>query len=132
MAAREHSRAELEQKLARYGPTPEELTETLDFLVSQGWLSDARYASEVVRSKSSRVSRARLAERLRSKGVATEHITSATESLDDLATAESVWAKKFGGALPTNAKETARQVRFLQSRGFSVEVALKVIRRKRE
>ncbi|HZW24973.1 MAG TPA: RecX family transcriptional regulator [Gallionella sp.] len=39
----------------------------------------------------------------------------------ELATAREVWRKKFG-VLPRNQKEKAKQVRFLQSRGFSMDV----------
>jgi regulatory protein len=38
-----------------------------------------------------------------------------------------VWQRKFG-SLPQDAKEKAKQMRFLQSRGFSMEVIFKVMR----
>jgi regulatory protein len=38
-----------------------------------------------------------------------------------------VWKKRFG-VLPRNQNEKARQVRFLQSRGFSLDVIFKVLK----
>ena len=45
----------------------------------------------------------------------------------ELAAAREVWQRKFGTA-PQDEKEKAKQVRFLQSRGFSLDVIFKVLR----
>jgi regulatory protein len=45
----------------------------------------------------------------------------------ELNAAREVWLKKFG-VLPQDQKEKAKQVRFLQSRGFSMVVIFKVLR----
>jgi regulatory protein len=42
--------------------------------------------------------------------------------------AREVWRRKFGGRLPRGPADRARQVRFLQGRGFDLEVVLKVIK----
>jgi regulatory protein len=92
-------------------------------------LSDARFAESFVRSRSGRLGSRRIERELRDKGIPDE-ITQQTirsSALDDLATARALWERKFG-ALPTDEKEKARQVRFLQARGFSLSVALKVIK----
>jgi len=44
-----------------------------------------------------------------------------------LEAARGVWQRKFG-ALPQDASEKARQVRFLQSRGFGFDVIFQVLR----
>ncbi len=45
----------------------------------------------------------------------------------ELEVAREVWKKKFGTA-PQDEKEKAKQVRFLQARGFSLDVIFKVLR----
>ncbi|MEE8207938.1 MAG: RecX family transcriptional regulator, partial [Nitrosomonadaceae bacterium] len=44
----------------------------------------------------------------------------------ELETARTVWRKKFG-AMPINAKERAKQIRFLMSRGFTPEIIRQVL-----
>jgi regulatory protein len=45
----------------------------------------------------------------------------------DLEAARTVWRRKFGTP-PCDAADRARQVRFMQGRGFTVDTILKVIR----
>lgn len=45
----------------------------------------------------------------------------------ELKAVRGVWQSKFG-ALPQDVKEKARQMRFLQARGFSLDVIFKVLR----
>ena len=47
--------------------------------------------------------------------------------LDELERACHLWARKFGN-VPADAREWARQARFLQFRGLSSEVVRKVLR----
>jgi bifunctional ADP-heptose synthase (sugar kinase/adenylyltransferase) len=51
----------------------------------------------------------------------------ATVGDDETARARAVWARKFDGP-PSDAKSWAKQARFLQSRGFSVDSIHKVLR----
>jgi regulatory protein len=84
-----------------------------------------------VQQRRNRFGAHRIAEDLRRKGIAEDLISEAMPELkaSELETAREVWQRKFN-VLPQDAKETARQVRFLQSRGFSLDVALKVVRAK--
>jgi regulatory protein len=47
--------------------------------------------------------------------------------IDDLDAMITLWRRRFG-APPANDKEKARQVRFLQSRGFSLSAIFKLLR----
>jgi regulatory protein len=127
LAVREHTHAELAQKLARHCEDPRAIELILADLSERGLLSNARFAESLVRSKGKRVSASQLGRLMRSKGVDESDITAATRDCDDLATARAIWQRKFAIA-PEDARERARQVRFLQSRGFSLDVALKAIR----
>lgn len=129
LARREHSRAELRQKLQSYVQDGENLDAVLDELEKRNWLSDARAATQLVDAKGSRFGAQRIAHELRQRGIADELISQAMLELkgSEQETARDVWQRKFGKP-PQDAKEKARQMRFLQSRGFSIEVILKVLR----
>lgn len=135
LARREYSRAELRGKLLPYALTnedsrqPENLDALLDDLTARGWLSDVRAATQLLHAKRSRFGTQRIVHELRQKGIAEELIGNALPKLKEteFETAREVWQKKFG-ALPLDAGEKARQARFLQSRGFALEVIFKVLR----
>ena len=141
LARREYSRAELRGKLlshvqadadAEFAPVPiqpADVDALLDDLVARGWLSDARAATQMVHARRSRFGTQRIAHDMRQKGIAEELISAALPELKDneLEAATQVWQKKFGVAAQ-DEKEKARQIRFLQSRGFSLEVIFKVLR----
>jgi regulatory protein len=127
LARREHSRAELTRKLAADGNL-EEIETVLAQLETEGLLSDARYAEAYVRSHAERFGAARLRQTLRSKGIDAALVNSHVGELrGELERARVVWAKKFATS-PTDPREWARQARFLQSRGFAVEVIRQLLR----
>lgn len=128
LARREHSRLELERKLAQYTQNPAELSGLLDDFEHRGWLSEQRVVEQVTASRRRRFGAARIAHELRQKGITEEAIGAALPALRDgeLETARTVWRKKFGTA-PHTAADRARQVRFLQGRGFTLETALRII-----
>ena len=127
LARREHTRAELARKLSPHG-TAEEIATVLNELARTGLQSDARFAESYVRSQAARQGAARLRQTLRTKGVATELIESGLIDLpDEMERAREVWGKKFT-APPTDAREWAKQARFLQGRGFSTEVIRRLLK----
>jgi regulatory protein len=133
LAGREHTRSELVQKLGGKA-TATEIEQVLDQLQAEDLLSDARFAASYVRSHSARLGRARLAQTLRSKGVSNELAEqeldsqlNATSEGDEIERARALWTRKFG-VFPRDAREWARQARFMQFRGFSGEVIRQVLR----
>jgi len=137
LARREYSRAELRDKLLPHVQAdadfeqaqPVDLDALLDDFTARGWLSDERAATQLVHAKRNRFGTQRITHELRQKGIAEELISAALPELkeSELAAAREVWKKKFGTA-PQDEKEKAKQVRFLQSRGFSLDVVFKVLR----
>jgi regulatory protein len=129
LARREHSRAELHAKLQPYVQEGEDLDAVLDELEKRNWLSDARAATQWVDAKRGRFGSQRIAHELRQKGIPENLIAETMPQLKEteLDAAREVWQKKFG-VLPQDAKEKAKQIRFLQSRGFSTGVTLKVLK----
>ncbi len=127
LARREHTRAELVRKLAPHG-TSDEIETVLNELSRTGLQSDTRFAESFVRSQAGRLGIARLRQSLRSKGMSSADIETHVDDLPDEGTrARSVWEKKFT-APPADAREWAKQARFLQGRGFSVETIRKLLK----
>lgn len=136
LARREYSRAELRGKLLPHIRTEgemdafptEELDALLDDLTKRGWLSDARAVAQLLHARRSRFGTRSIAQELRQKGVAENLIAEALPQLKEteFEAAREVWEKKFGVS-PQDQKEKARQVRFLQSRGFAMDVIFKVV-----
>jgi regulatory protein len=129
LARREHSRAELEHKLLAKGWEKSEVRGALDELTALGYLSDARYARALIAQKGGRYSRRGIAAELKAKGVGAQEADAALAeaSLDDESALTALWQRRFGRA-PVDEREKARQVRFLQSRGFALSAILKFLR----
>ena len=129
LSRREHSRTELARKLAPHTDNPDELHALLDDLQARGWLSDARYTEQIVHARQSRYGSRKIAFELREQGVDDILIQASLAALKDteLERARSVWERKFGQP-PTSEQDKAKQIRFLQSRGFGWEVIARVIK----
>ena len=129
LARREYSRAELHAKLLPHVAETDDVGVLLDDLETRGWLSDARALEQTVRIRSVRFGTQRIAHELRQKGISDELISAAIPQLKqgELEAARAVWHRKFATP-PQDQKEKAKQVRFLQSRGFSMDVIFKVMR----
>jgi len=130
LAAREHSRAELERKLAPHAAAldPAELPRVLDELTAKGFISEQRVAESVLHRRAAKLGGARVLQELRAKGLGEQALADAAGQLraTELARARAVWAKKFG-ALPQNPAERVRQTRFLAVRGFAFETVRQVL-----
>ncbi len=128
LSMREHSRKELERKLAAHEETPGELQQALDELQAKGFISDERAAESVLHRRAARLGMGRLKQELQAKGLDAALVTQSLERLKgtELTRAREVWRRKFD-ALPQDAADRARQSRFLAARGFGGEVIRKVL-----
>ncbi|HZW20381.1 recombination regulator RecX [Noviherbaspirillum sp.] len=120
LSAREHSRLELGRKLARYAQEGDDIEGLLDALEAAKFLSQSRFSESLVNRRAARFGNSRILSELQSHGIDGEEIQDLKSSLldDEAARAREVWRKKFG-APPEDAAERAKQIRFLQQRGFS-------------
>ena len=134
LAQREHSRAELERKLARHledgeaGSVAEQITRALDELAAHGLLSEQRVADSVLRSQGARFGVRRLKQTLQGKGLDAALVAATLQQArgTELERARQVWQRKFGQP-PLDATERGRQMRFLAARGFEGEVIRRVV-----
>jgi regulatory protein len=147
LAQREHSRAELERKLARFvavadadaaaDADPDEhrraaqaqLTRALDELAAAGLLSDSRAADAVLSAQGQRFGIRRLKQVLQQKGLAPDLVSHTLQQAKgtELARAHEVWRRRFGTTPAADAAERAKQMRFLAGRGFDGDVIRRVV-----
>ena len=128
LSRREHSRHELGRKLAPFAEGSQEIESLLDQLERENWLSNERFAQSLLNRRASRQGTSRILNELRQHGVDDSAIASMGQQLQDteLERARAVWEKKFG-QLPSNAKDYARQYRFLASQGFAAESLRRIL-----
>jgi len=152
LVRREYSRLELRRRLLEHAASQEELDALLDALEQKKQLSDQRYAESRARVLGRKYSSARIGQELRRQGVGDEDMAQTMQDARaaDLQRARTIWQRKFGSRpsfglsedtdtdiaaaadadnnpAADNAAERARQIRFLQSRGFSVDIIRQVI-----
>jgi len=128
LARREHSRAELARKLQAHADPEDRLDALLDDLTLHKLLSDERYAEARTRALSRRFGAARIAHDLRASGVE-DHLAEValkTARATEAERAQEVWRRKFRTVAKTR-EERAKQMRFLQSRGFSFDAIRAVV-----
>lgn len=135
LAQREHSRAELERKLARHvedlpdATAQAQIATALDELAAKGLLNEARVAESVLLSQGRRYGARRLKQTMQAKGLAPELVAHTLQQAraTELERAQEVWRRRFGSP-PVDAAERLRQMRFLAGRGFEGDVIRRVVR----
>jgi len=121
LARREHAQGELKAKLTSFGFDADIAEDAIAQLVHDGLQSDERFVEAFIRSRINQgKGPTRIRADLREKGVSGSLVDAGLEEADEdwYALARDVRLKKFGLATPLDFKEKARQMRFLQSRGF--------------
>ncbi|RMM54961.1 hypothetical protein ALQ77_100082 [Pseudomonas corrugata] len=125
LARREHGRVELTRKLRQRG-APDDLIETaLDRLTEEGLLSESRYLESFVSYRArSGYGPLRIREELGQRGLQRTDIEQALREsgIDWQDQLTDTWRRKFSGHLPIDARERAKQGRFLAYRGYSMEM----------
>jgi regulatory protein len=128
LSSREHSRAELERKLAQYETELGELARVLDNLQAKDFINEGRVVASVLYRRAPKLGALRVKQELQSKGLAPEAVAEAVAQLrtSELERAREVWRKKFG-VPPEDAAARGKQMRFLASRGFGGDTIHKVV-----
>ena len=128
LGGREHSRAELQRKLAPHEQEAGQLQRVLDELQAKGFIRDERVAESVLHRRAGKLGAGRIRQELQAKGLDAELVSQALQQLraTELDRARDVWRRKFA-APPQDATERAKQSRFLAARGFGGEVIRRVL-----
>jgi regulatory protein len=128
LAARDHSRVELERKLGSLEEEPGQLSKVLDELQAKGFLDEQRAADSLAHRRGQKLGTARVVQEMRARGMEAEAVESATQQLKatEMERAHEVWRKKFGEPAQ-DAAQRAKQMRFLITRGFSSDIIRRVV-----
>ena len=128
LAAREHSRAELERKLQSFEEAPGELARVLDDLQAKGFINEQRVVESVMHRRASRLGVLRIRHELQGKGLDAQTVQVAVAQLQatELERAREVWRKKFREPASDTASRV-KQMRFLASRGFGADAIRRVV-----
>jgi regulatory protein len=123
LARREHSRLELKRKLLSKQFPADLIDSTLAMLSEKGWQDDQRFAEMYVRARIERGDGLlKLQMKLRECGLS-EALMAQTLPTDDAFWREHI-QRKWGKKCDLSTKDFARRakdIRFLQSRGFTLE-----------
>lgn len=123
LARREHSVAELRRKLMDKGYQKAAVDEQLQKLEGENLVSDQRFTESYVNYRSKKgFGPLRIKQELKEKGI---NEILARNYLNDAefwrGLAKEVREKRFGRSLPRDYKDKAKQLRFLQYRGFNTD-----------
>lgn len=122
LARREHSAAELLQKLRAKGFMDGEIHPLLKTLEHEGLLNNARFVENYVHYRRTKgYGPIRIRHELIERGIAEDLIEHHINIADNawLTDVRQVWEKRFKNQLPHDFKTRAQQMRFLQHRGFT-------------
>ena len=136
LARREYGRQEMVNKLLVKGFEPSLIENVVEQLVAERLLSDERFVEAFVRSRSNRgYGPRRIEAELRERGISDELSDErlaagpSEEETDWVARAAEVRRRKFGEELPKDFQERARQMRYLEYRGFTHDQIYTVFKR---
>ena len=128
LSRRDYCRSEFMDKLTSKEFEKEEVEGAADWCHAQGFLNEARFAEGTARRLGTKFGSQRVAHTLRQKGVADEQISAVILTLKESEhdRARTLWNRKFG-SVAESADEKSKQIRYLQSRGFSFSIIKQVI-----
>jgi regulatory protein len=124
LARRDHSLLELRQKLQQKDFDANDIDAAVQKLCQSNLQSDYRFAENYTKSRRRKgYGPQRISLELKEKGIPPEMIAEVLEIADNSWFSDifQVWKKRFKGIQPKDFKERARQMRFLQYRGFTTE-----------
>ena len=121
LSRRDHGAAELAARLADKGHDAAVLASLVASLQDRGYLNDERFAVHFVTAHAARgQGPQRIRRELEERGIAAEWVAAALAGGPDWAElAGTLRRRRFGPEAPASWPDKARQMRFLQYRGFS-------------
>ena len=131
LARREHTEQELRQKLKIREHSPNAIDEVLQALQQDRLQSDTRFTESYVNHRvNAGIGPVKIRYELRQKGIddllANEFLEPFCSQWDEMMERQRI--RKYGEAIPTDYRESMKQARFLQNRGFSGEAVMRLFR----
>lgn len=123
LARRDYAYAELQQRLQARGFPLADIHTVLDTFRAENLLNDTRFAHNYCRWRQGKgFGPLRIQMELKAKGLGAQTIAELSDIPDNawLIVAQRVWRKHFKGQKALDFKQRAKQMRFLQQRGFTM------------
>ena len=153
LSSREYSEKGLREKLQRYTDDLDAINAVISRLQRENWQSDERFVETFVQSREHRWGNQKILQALSQHDLDSEQLGELKEDLEDseYQRARDIWIKRFGSkygvdlydaedsvdyesldeterqSFEEQAKDRAKQMRFLASRGFSADVVYRVV-----
>jgi len=131
LARREHSAHEIEQKLIQREFVSQEINQAITELQHADLLSDRRFTEAYIRMRKVKgYGPVRIQMELKQRGVA-EHLIEQylhTDGADWLLVLQQQYVKKYRNTDSSDYADRAKRIRFLQYRGFTLEMIRQVIK----
>ncbi|AWK42983.1 regulatory protein RecX [Photorhabdus laumondii subsp. laumondii] len=126
LARRDYASGELTRALSKMTENRENIDRALSRLGECGYLDDNRLIDKHVRKKHGP---ARIKQEIRQKGFSQELVEQMLEKVDVdwYAMARDLKVSKFGDAVVSEAKEKNKQIRYLQYKGFSMDMIFEAL-----
>jgi regulatory protein len=124
LARRDYSQHEIAQKLKSKGYATDAIHTVVSDLMREGCINEQRFTENFIYWRRGRgYGPLRILRELQARGISSEMIAEHLQITDNawLAEVRKVWQKHFKGKLPEDFKLRARQIRFLQYRGYTEE-----------
>jgi regulatory protein len=123
LARRDYSQQEIVQKLKLKKYPADAIQTVIAALVESSLINEPRFTENYTRSRSNKgYGPVRIMQELQARGISAEMIAEHVQIADNawLAIAQRVWRKHFK-SVPDDMRQRAKQMRFLQYRGFTQE-----------
>lgn len=131
LTRREYSKTELIEKLMLRASSHSEVVELIEEFAASNYQSDNRVAEMTIRSQIRQGKGPhRIHQRLKTKNIENVEAAAELKEIDWHEQAYQLKIKKFGLEVAQDIKMKAKQIRFLQYRGFEMDSIMKAIQRK--
>lgn len=130
LARRDYSSGELARTLSKMTENRENIDKALSRLVECGYLDDNRLITHMIdKHVRKKHGPARIKQEIRQKGFSPELVEQMLEKVDVdwYAMARELKVSKFGDAVASEAKEKNKQIRYLQYKGFSMDMIFEAL-----
>jgi len=130
LSRRDYSYSELYTKLKKYTDDLDAIKAVVDEMVEKKYLNEERFIENFIHSKSKKYGSLKIKHLLHNKVNNRELVNELYQQaeIDELNIAQQIWQRKFYGQVVTTANERAKQIRFMLSRGFSLDLVLKLLK----
>lgn len=130
LAKRDYASGELTRVLNKLTEDREGIDKALSRLVECGYLDDHRLITHLIdKHVRKKHGPTRINQEIRQKGFSRELVEQVLENVDVdwYAMARELKVSKFGDEMPSEAKEKNKQIRYLQYKGFSMDMIFEAL-----